>query len=364
MYWTNAGSAKIQRANLDGSSVEDLVTTGLITPRGIALDIAAGKMYWTDTGTDKIQRANLDGSSVEDLVTGLSLLRGIALDLAAGKMYWTNAFFPGKIQRANFDGSSVEDLVTGLSFPFGIALDLAAGKMYWTDEGTNKIQRANLDGSSVENLVTGIEAPLGIALGVPVTAPDTNPPSCTVTQIIPGPPKQIRITIQDTQSGVASIVVVTATNATVSIPAFTGGTTSPVIVTATKTNQAQSSTVVLRVRDAAGNETLCDPVYTTISAQIPQSFGLGANYPNPFNPTTRITFNVANTETPTLVTITVYDVLGKEVTTLLNESMQPGQYYVDWDGTDMHGNVVTSGMYMYRMTAGNFVATRRMALMK
>jgi hypothetical protein len=278
-------------------------------------------------------------------------------------MYWTDSF-TAKIQRANLDGTSIEDLVTGLVDPFGIALDVAAGKMYWTDVGTGKIQRANLDGSSVEDLVTGLSFPFGIALDVPVTAPDPNPPGCTVTQIIPGPPKQIRITIQDTQSGVASIVVVTATNTTVSIPAFTGGTTSPVIVTATKTNQAQSSTVVLRVRDAAGNETVCDPVYTTISAQIPQSFGLGANYPNPFNPTTRITFNVAKTETPTLVRITVYDVLGKEVTTLLNESMQPGQYYVDWDGTDIRGNVVTSGMYLYRMTAGDFVATRRMALMK
>ncbi len=195
-------------------------------------------------------------------------------------------------------------------------------------------------------------------------ATDPNPPSCAVTQIIPGPPKQIRVTIQDTQSGLASIVVVTATNATVSIPSFTVGTTSPVIVTATKTNQSLPSTVVLRATDVAGNPVECDPVYTTISAQIPQSFGLEANYPNPFNPTTRITFNVAKTEAPAVVTIKVYDVLGKEVTTLLNEPMQPGQYYVDWDGTDIHGNVVTSGVYIYRMTAGDFVATRRMALMK
>jgi len=59
----------IRRANLDGSGVEDLVTTGLFEPNRIALDVAGGKMYWTDNGTDKIQRANLDGSEVEDLVT-------------------------------------------------------------------------------------------------------------------------------------------------------------------------------------------------------------------------------------------------------------------------------------------------------
>ena len=82
MYWTDRGTAKIQRANLDGSGVEDLVTSGLDNPEGLALDLGAGKMYWTDPVTAKIQRANLDGSGVEDLVTsGLRWPAGLALDL-------------------------------------------------------------------------------------------------------------------------------------------------------------------------------------------------------------------------------------------------------------------------------------------
>jgi hypothetical protein len=164
MYWTDPGTHKIQRANLDGTSVEDLVT-GFGDPLGIALDLAAGKMYWTDAGTHKIQRANLDGTSVEDLITGSISPVEITLNLAAGKMYWTNESFPGSIQRANLDGSSVEDIVTGLSSPRGIALDVAAGKMYWTNESfPGSIQRANLDGSSVEDIVTGLVVPVGIAL--------------------------------------------------------------------------------------------------------------------------------------------------------------------------------------------------------
>ncbi len=80
MYWTNFTSVKIQRANLDGSSVEDLVTTGLSEPTGIALDVAAGKMYWTDESI--IKRANLDGTGVENLVyTPFSSFFGIALDV-------------------------------------------------------------------------------------------------------------------------------------------------------------------------------------------------------------------------------------------------------------------------------------------
>ena len=164
MYWTDVGTDKIQRANLDGSGVEDLVT-GLDHPHRIALDMGNGKMYWTDGVTDKIQRANLDGSGVEDLVaSGLNDPVGIALDLDNSKMYWTDlrAF---KIQRANLDGSGVEDLVTGLGgYPDGIALDMGNGKMYWTNAVTGSIQRANLDGSGVEDLVTGLGNPHGIVL--------------------------------------------------------------------------------------------------------------------------------------------------------------------------------------------------------
>ena len=165
MYWTNAGSwDRIQRADIDGSNVEDLVSTGLVDPVDVALDLAEGKMYWTDHGTDKIQRANLDGSQVEDLVTtGLSRPRGIALDLAAGKMYWIDQG-TDKIQRANLDGSQVEDLVAGLGEPRGIALDLDAGKIYWTDNGTDSIQSADLDGSNIQTLVTGLVGPTSIAL--------------------------------------------------------------------------------------------------------------------------------------------------------------------------------------------------------
>ncbi len=65
--------------------MQDLVTSGLSEPAGLALDPGAGKMYWTDPGTGKIQRANLDGSGVEDLVTsGLSGPAGLALDLGVG----------------------------------------------------------------------------------------------------------------------------------------------------------------------------------------------------------------------------------------------------------------------------------------
>ena len=168
MYWTDVGSARIHRADLDGSNLQDLITTEVGSINWLALDVAGGKMYWTDWRTDKIQRANLDGSNIQDLITtGLTAPHGLALDVAGGKMYWTDNG-AARIQRANLDGSDIQDLVsTGLVTPRGLALDVGGGKMYWTDAGTHKIQRANLDGSQVEDLVTsGVSAPHGLALDV------------------------------------------------------------------------------------------------------------------------------------------------------------------------------------------------------
>jgi hypothetical protein len=189
-------------------------------------------------------------------------------------------------------------------------------------------------------------------------------PSCNVTAIIPGPPKQVQITVQDAQSGLASISVVTALNCNVSIPSFTVGTTSPVVVTATKINQSAGSTVILRATDVAGNSASCDPVYTTLSAEVPTTYQLKENFPNPFNPTTRIDFSIAKSEDMRNVSIKVYDLLGREVRTLINEPMQAGVYSVEWDGKNEAGAAVTSGVYLYRMVAGDFVSTRRMTLMK
>ena len=80
MYWTDAGTDRIRRANLDGSDIEDLITDGLSNPQGVALDVTDRKMYWTDWGTNTIRRASLDGSGVEDVVTtGLVDPWGIAV---------------------------------------------------------------------------------------------------------------------------------------------------------------------------------------------------------------------------------------------------------------------------------------------
>lgn len=169
IYVGDTGHDKIRRCNLDGSNLEELVTTGLDNVGSIAVDRFAGKMYWTDWTDATLKRADLDGSNVETLLSGLSGPYGIALDAGSGKMYWTE-FSAGKIRRANLDGSGAEDLVTtGLNHVNGIALDLDNGKMYWGDGSAvnGEIERANLDGTSVETVLSGLSSPMEIALDVP-----------------------------------------------------------------------------------------------------------------------------------------------------------------------------------------------------
>ena len=153
MYWTDDWACKIQRANLSGSNVEDLVPQ--VCPARIAVDIDRGKMYWTESALfSKIQRANLDGSNVEDLVTydrnTAPELSGIALDVAQDKMYWVDG---QKIRRANLNGTDIEDLVLlpeGRGHWADIALDTTRGKLYWADG--DKIYRVNLDGSNIQEI--------------------------------------------------------------------------------------------------------------------------------------------------------------------------------------------------------------------
>jgi photosystem II stability/assembly factor-like uncharacterized protein len=90
--------------------------------------------------------------------------------------------------------------------------------------------------------------------------------------------------------------------------------------------------------------------------ETPSSYSLSQNYPNPFNPTTKIKFNVAKTGE---VKITVFDVTGREVQTLVNESLKPGTYEAAFDGSQF-----TSGVYFYKITAGDFSETKKMLMIK
>ncbi len=156
LYWSHVDNG-IYRADLsDGTNIEQIIDDDVwsISGGGIALDIAGGKMYWTNGETNTIFRANLNGTNSEELLKlrndGTPL--DIALDLEGGKMYWTQWRGAANISRANLDGTNVELLIKAREIR-DIALDVSSGKMYWTD-GFDGIGIANLDSSNATSFGT------------------------------------------------------------------------------------------------------------------------------------------------------------------------------------------------------------------
>jgi len=93
-----------------------------------------------------------------------------------------------------------------------------------------------------------------------------------------------------------------------------------------------------------------------ISSEIPTSYSLSQNYPNPFNPVTKIKFEISKLNSVKLI---IYDALGREITTLVNELLNAGTYETEWDGTNY-----SSGVYFYKLITSEYTVTRKMVLVK
>jgi hypothetical protein len=94
---------------------------------------------------------------------------------------------------------------------------------------------------------------------------------------------------------------------------------------------------------------------------LPTSFTLHQNFPNPFNPTTTLKYDLPEDN---FVILTIYDMLGRVVVELVNTTQEAGFKLVQWDGSDSMGRSVSAGVYLYQIRAGEFVQTRKMVLLK
>jgi len=116
--------------------------------------------------------------------------------------------------------------------------------------------------------------------------------------------------------------------------------------------------------DTLKNFTLND-LYTVDvddESTLPKEFALAQNYPNPFNPSTTIKYeipSVASDFSLSNVTLKVYDILGREVATLVNKQQKAGYYEVNWNASNN-----SSGVYFYKLNAGSFVETKKMILLR
>jgi hypothetical protein len=132
----------------------------------------------------------------------------------------------------------------------------------------------------------------------------------------------------------------------------TVGTSSPAETSPTPTVTNPTPTV----GDGGTIATICVTRVQSISNEIPNSFELYQNYPNPFNSSTTISFQLPVSD---YVQLAVYDMLGKEISELVNERVNPGTYEVEWNATNY-----PNGVYLYKLTAGDYTQTKKMVLAK
>ncbi len=123
--------------------------------------------------------------------------------------------------------------------------------------------------------------------------------------------------------------------------------------------------------DLKANTRAARAIFTTLAVEDPgtpptppSTFALFQNHPNPFNPSTTIRYRVGTGSGPQKVRLQIYNLLGQKVRTLVDRLQGPGEYRVQWDGKDDSGRRLASGVYLYRLEAGRFGASRKMLLVR
>jgi DNA-binding beta-propeller fold protein YncE len=318
LFWTELA---FNNARLN-SVASDLSTPSAVVDsqsalRGIAVDGVNKKIYWTASNLvtgPVIYRADMDGSSPEKMIDfgpgSNTTPRAIALDINGGKMYWAN-FGEGKIQRADLAVNAIpEDVLIGLNGPTGLALDTVSGKIFWTETNGHQIKCADLDGANVTLLVSGLSYPNYISVNPEIKR-------MAWTEIGTGTVKSADL---DGSAVFDYGVKAAAPAGIVIIP-------SPVSIS----------------KD-------------DVSPQLPKTYCLHQNSPNPFKNITAIKYDLP---LKSAVKLTLFNIRGQVIKTVVNESQAPG-YYTKRVILDR----CNPGIYIYRIEAGRFTKSMPLLMVK
>ncbi len=146
IYWTDLEDKSINRAFVNGSSIETIVKFGLDFPDGIAVDSVTGNVYWTDTGLNRIEVAKSNGDSRRVLLwNNMNSPVSIALDPVKGMMYWSSWSDRPRIEAARMDGSGRKVFVKEVGKANGLTVDQETRRLYWTDIQNQRIAYSSLD---------------------------------------------------------------------------------------------------------------------------------------------------------------------------------------------------------------------------
>ncbi|UCH85524.1 MAG: T9SS type A sorting domain-containing protein [Candidatus Latescibacterota bacterium] len=393
MYWCDLGTDSLYRADLDGANIEALLASEYGTPVGIDLDLAAGHIYFSDSGEGaKIKRANLDGTFVQDVISsGIGACYGLTLGPAVAECSDASLDGPWLVRVTGvppedytvymtFDGQGTIDDIGAFSMPdsageYSVDANCDITGYVWSDGyspfaghlDTDTTGTVNFDGLGPMTMikVMDIGALEGCWTGAFVQ--DTTLTTYNVT-----------IDIDATGAVTNTIGFFTPMNGNFYFqPPYVAGfmatsaapTGSPweqiMIQDATRSPNGYtiSGTFALDCSDCPRGTfslTLCDIV--GIEEQLPAlSSELHPTYPNPFNPQTTIEYSLRESGR---VSLRIYDIAGRLVRTLLSEEKTAGTYTTIWNGRDDNGAEVSSGVYFVRFEAGGDVHAQKIVFLK
>ncbi|XP_031572412.1 low-density lipoprotein receptor-related protein 6-like isoform X2 [Actinia tenebrosa] len=149
LYWIDGSQRNIRRVFLNMSG-EEVFASYSVRPESLAIDWLGRHLYWTDAGTRRIEAAQLNTRMQTPVIMqGLEKPRGLVLDPPNGHMYWTDWGRKPKIEKANMDGTSRFTLVEdGLHWPNGLTIDYHGSRIYWADAFHDKIESCDLFGAN------------------------------------------------------------------------------------------------------------------------------------------------------------------------------------------------------------------------
>lgn len=326
LYWTTGHFREVIKADLDGLNVQVLVreqvslsTSSMWT---IFLDRDSDTLFWGYDMPEAISRIDTDGDQLKSFNFpgfGAHWLNSMAFDPENAKLYAAVSEYPSeeptliRVDANNPESGEVEILLDEEELGDrirGLGLDLEAGKIYWTERFSNSIRRANLDGSAIEELLTDLSSPSGIAMDV----------------------ENGKIYWTESSAGTISRASLDGTQ----VEVLFSGLSSPGRPYFASENIGVSISLPPDTR--------------------PLEFNLHKNYPNPFNPVTVIRYQLpVNSE----VRLEVFDILGRRVAVLVDGLVEAGTHEVSFDASTL-----ASGVYLYRLQAGDFVQARQMVLVK
>ena len=358
LYWSES-LGRLRRLNLTDpeANVETLVT-GLGEP--LSLAIGRGKMYWTEQGArgGLLQRANLDGSNVEELkpFTG-GVPTGLAIDVDDRKLYWTRP--QGKIERSNLMGRSVRDIVTGLVSPGAIAL---AGPVPDAEPVAERPTRTTTTTDSTDTTKTAADSKYDLNGDGKVNSKDVD---AILLAVLAG----LDLAKYDVNGdGSVDVEDIKAVN-----DAAIGDAAAPTInvdVSGLDLDpdrlQEQIDLLIASGDTSLAAQRVLAYFQHLLASLRPDETVLLANYPNPFNPETWIPYHLA---TSTDVQVNIYNAQGVLVRALTLGHQTAG-YYTSrsraayWDGRNALGERVASGIYFYQLQTDEVSPMRKMVILK